>query len=366
VISQASSASGSRRTHVTSSRTRWQAAPSACPAAPGRRLRICVRAVAAPRRQTARYRRAEVRRRNNAKLSPPCRAWPIAGALACLLVLFRHAGIRTHHPRATGTARSSTCRAATAARLDRISSTRRRPHGRSCRCRRRTSCPPAARMRALMRSLRRRCGGHEASLRSGPRRPAPRCRRRRPRFAALPPLALYVQHSVVRAQVPLLRLQFAHEARGALRDAYVDALLADLGIRLPRSGAARRHRLIGGGTPSLFAARRSTASAGVRARSRSRPTRNHAGSESRHSSGEVSRLQGAAYRALRSDPELLRPPAGLGRIHERMRRGGRRPALRSGTSSDLMYGAARADGGRGRGRCRGRARVRPRTCPSTT
>ena len=106
-------------------------------------------------------------------------------------------------------------------------------------------------------------------------------------------------HSVVRAQVPVLRFQFARGARRALpEDAYVDALIADLDARCRRSGAARsRTVFIGGGTPSLFsAAAIDRLLSAMRARvPLAARRRDHAGGQSRH------------VRARRSSPASSRP-----------------------------------------------------------
>ena len=89
-----------------------------------------------------------------------------------------------------------------------------------------------------------------------------------PRFAALPPLALYVHIPWCVRKCPYCDFN-SHEARGALpEDAYVDALLADLEFALPSIWGRRVDTVfIGGGTPSLFAAAAiDRLLAGVRAR----------------------------------------------------------------------------------------------------
>jgi len=61
---------------------------------------------------------------------------------------------------------------------------------------------------------------------------------RGPRFAAPPPLALYVHIPWCLRKCPYCDFN-SHEARGGAPEAaYVDALLADLEFALPRSGAA--------------------------------------------------------------------------------------------------------------------------------
>ena len=77
----------------------------------------------------------------------------------------------------------------------------------------------------------------------------------RPRFAALPPLALYVHVPWCVRKCPYCDFN-SHEARGDLpEDAYVDALLADLEFALPAIWGRRVDSVfIGGGTPSLFTA----------------------------------------------------------------------------------------------------------------
>jgi putative oxygen-independent coproporphyrinogen III oxidase len=90
----------------------------------------------------------------------------------------------------------------------------------------------------------------------------------RPRFAALPPLALYVHLPWCMRKCPYCDFN-SHEVRGALpEDAYVDALLADLEAALPGVwGRKVVSVFMGGGTPSLFgAASIDRLLAGIRAR----------------------------------------------------------------------------------------------------
>jgi oxygen-independent coproporphyrinogen-3 oxidase len=77
----------------------------------------------------------------------------------------------------------------------------------------------------------------------------------RPRFAALPPLALYVHIPWCLRKCPYCDFN-SHEAKGEFpEDAYVDALIADLEYALPSIwGRPVVSVFIGGGTPSLFSA----------------------------------------------------------------------------------------------------------------
>ncbi|MFO1317487.1 MAG: radical SAM family heme chaperone HemW [Burkholderiales bacterium] len=89
-----------------------------------------------------------------------------------------------------------------------------------------------------------------------------------PRFAALPPLALYVHIPWCVRKCPYCDFN-SHEARGDVpEDAYVDALFADLESALPSVWGRRVGNVfIGGGTPSLFsAAAIDRLLAGIRAR----------------------------------------------------------------------------------------------------
>ena len=78
---------------------------------------------------------------------------------------------------------------------------------------------------------------------------------RAPRFAALPPLSLYVHIPWCVRKCPYCDFN-SHEARGDVpEDAYVDALLADLEFALPSVWGRKVGTVfIGGGTPSLFSA----------------------------------------------------------------------------------------------------------------
>jgi oxygen-independent coproporphyrinogen-3 oxidase len=74
-----------------------------------------------------------------------------------------------------------------------------------------------------------------------------------PRFAALPPLALYVHIPWCIRKCPYCDFN-SHERRGAIPEAqYVDALVADLEFALPSIWSRRVASVFfGGGTPSLF------------------------------------------------------------------------------------------------------------------
>ncbi len=89
-----------------------------------------------------------------------------------------------------------------------------------------------------------------------------------PRFAALPPLALYVHIPWCLKKCPYCDFN-SHEAKGdAPEGEYVDALIADLEFALPAIWGRRVVSVfIGGGTPSLFSAGSIDALlAGIRAR----------------------------------------------------------------------------------------------------
>jgi oxygen-independent coproporphyrinogen-3 oxidase len=89
-----------------------------------------------------------------------------------------------------------------------------------------------------------------------------------PRFAALPPLALYVHIPWCLKKCPYCDFN-SHEAKGeAPEAAYVDALMADLEFALPSIWGRRVVSVfVGGGTPSLFSvAAIDRMLAGIRAR----------------------------------------------------------------------------------------------------
>ena len=90
----------------------------------------------------------------------------------------------------------------------------------------------------------------------------------RPRFAALPPLSLYVHIPWCVRKCPYCDFN-SHEARGDVpQREYVEALLTDLELALPRIWGRKIHSVfIGGGTPSLFdAAAIDALLSGIRAR----------------------------------------------------------------------------------------------------
>lgn len=76
-----------------------------------------------------------------------------------------------------------------------------------------------------------------------------------PRFAALPPLTLYVHLPWCIRKCPYCDFN-SHESRGALPETqYVEALIMDLDLALPSIwGRRARSIFFGGGTPSLFTA----------------------------------------------------------------------------------------------------------------
>jgi coproporphyrinogen III oxidase-like Fe-S oxidoreductase len=89
-----------------------------------------------------------------------------------------------------------------------------------------------------------------------------------PRFAALPPLSLYVHIPWCVRKCPYCDFN-SHEARGDLpQREYVEALLVDLELALPRIWGRKVHSIfVGGGTPSLFdAASIDALLSGIRAR----------------------------------------------------------------------------------------------------
>jgi oxygen-independent coproporphyrinogen-3 oxidase len=89
-----------------------------------------------------------------------------------------------------------------------------------------------------------------------------------PRFAALPPLALYVHIPWCLRKCPYCDFN-SHEARGEVpEERYVDALVEDLELALPSIWGRKVVSIfIGGGTPSLFsAAAIDTLLAAIRAR----------------------------------------------------------------------------------------------------
>src|SRR5436190_4344952 len=118
----------------------------------------------------------------------------------------------------------------------------------SCRWHRKTSARTAARRCGrCSRGLRRRASVASRSM--------PIASPSAPRFAALPPLALYLHIPWCIKKCPYCDFN-SHERRDEIpQDQYVDALVADLEFALPSIWGRRIFSLfIGGGTPSLFSA----------------------------------------------------------------------------------------------------------------
>ncbi len=172
----------------------------------------------------------------------------------------------------------------------------------------------------------------------------------KPRFAALPPLALYVHIPWCLKKCPYCDFN-SHEARGeAPEGEYVDALLADLEGALPSIWGRRFASVfIGGGTPSLFsAAAIDRLLAGVRARV---PVSPDAEITLEANPGTFERGKFAGFRAAgvnrlslgvqSFDPAQLRA---LGRVHdEREARAAAEAALAifGNVNLDLMYALPR-------------------------
>jgi oxygen-independent coproporphyrinogen-3 oxidase len=172
----------------------------------------------------------------------------------------------------------------------------------------------------------------------------------RPRFASLPPLALYVHIPWCLRKCPYCDFN-SHEVKGAAdnsppEDAYVDALLADLETALPSVWGRRVGTVfIGGGTPSLFsAAAIDRLLAGIRARL---PLAPDAEITLEANPGTFERAKFAGFRAAgvnrlslgvqSFDPDHLRA---LGRVHdEREARAAAEAALAifGNVNIDLMY-----------------------------
>jgi len=171
-----------------------------------------------------------------------------------------------------------------------------------------------------------------------------------PRFAALPPLALYVHIPWCLKKCPYCDFN-SHEARGdAPEAAYVDALLADLEFALPSIWGRRIVAVfIGGGTPSLFSADAiDRLLAGVRARV---PLSPDAEVTLEANPGTFEREKFAGYRAagvnrlslgIQSfDPKHL---AALGRAHdadEARRAADAALSIFGNVNFDLMYALPR-------------------------
>jgi oxygen-independent coproporphyrinogen-3 oxidase len=171
-----------------------------------------------------------------------------------------------------------------------------------------------------------------------------------PRFAALPPLALYVHIPWCLRKCPYCDFN-SHEVRGdAPEDDYVDALLADLEFALPAIwGRKIVSTFIGGGTPSLFsAAAIDRLLAGIRARV---PLMPDAEVTLEANPGTFEREKFAGYFAagvnrlslgIQSfDPKHL---AALGRVHdadEARRAAAAALAIFGNVNFDLMYALPR-------------------------
>jgi oxygen-independent coproporphyrinogen-3 oxidase len=171
-----------------------------------------------------------------------------------------------------------------------------------------------------------------------------------PKFAALPPLALYVHIPWCLRKCPYCDFN-SHEARGdAPEAAYVDALLADLELALPAIWGRRVVSVfVGGGTPSLFsAAAIDRLLAGIRARV---PLSPDAEVTLEANPGTFEREKFAGYRAaginrlslgIQSfDPGHL---AALGRVHdadEARRAAEAALAIFGNVNFDLMYALPR-------------------------
>src|SRR5207247_8721818 len=116
----------------------------------------------------------------------------------------------------------------------------------SCRWHRKTSARTAARRCGrCSRGLRRRASVASRSM--------PIASPSAPRFAVLPPLALYLHIPWCIKKCPYCDFN-SHERRGTIPEAqYVDALIADLEFALPSIWGRRVASVFfGGGTPSLF------------------------------------------------------------------------------------------------------------------
>jgi oxygen-independent coproporphyrinogen-3 oxidase len=171
-----------------------------------------------------------------------------------------------------------------------------------------------------------------------------------PRFAALPPLALYVHIPWCLKKCPYCDFN-SHEAKGdAPEAAYVDALLADLEFALPSIWSRRVVSIfIGGGTPSLFTAEAiDRLLAGIRARV---PLAPDAEITLEANPGTFERAKFAGYRAaglnrlslgIQSfDPKHL---AAIGRVHdafEARRAADAALAIFGNVNFDLMYALPR-------------------------
>jgi oxygen-independent coproporphyrinogen-3 oxidase len=171
-----------------------------------------------------------------------------------------------------------------------------------------------------------------------------------PKFAALPPLALYVHVPWCLRKCPYCDFN-SHEARGDVpEDAYVEALFADLEFALPSIwGRKIVSVFIGGGTPSLFsAAAIDRLLAGIRARL---PVQPDAEVTLEANPGTFERAKFAGYRAAGVNRLSLgiqsfdaRHLAALGRVHdaEEARRAAESAlSIFGNVNFDLMYALPR-------------------------
>jgi oxygen-independent coproporphyrinogen-3 oxidase len=171
-----------------------------------------------------------------------------------------------------------------------------------------------------------------------------------PRFAALPPLALYVHIPWCLKKCPYCDFN-SHEAKGdAPEAAYVDALLDDLELALPAIWARPVVSVfIGGGTPSLFSAGAvDRLLAGIRARV---PLSPHAEVTLEANPGTFEREKFAGYRAAGINRLSLGIQsfdaghlAALGRVHdadEARRAAEAALSIFGNVNFDLMYALPR-------------------------
>ena len=175
-----------------------------------------------------------------------------------------------------------------------------------------------------------------------------------PQFSALPPLVAVRPHPVVRAEVPVLRFQFARSARRRCPRTRTSMRCSPTSsARCRRSGAARSSSIfIGGGTPSLFSARsdRPAARRHSRAPAAAARRRDHARSQSGHVRAREVRglLRAPASIACRSASRasIRRHLQALGRVHDadEARRAAEAALMIFGNVNfDLMYALPRAD-----------------------
>jgi hypothetical protein len=138
----------------------------------------------------------------------------------------------------------------------------------------------------------------------------------RPKFAALPPLSLYIHIPWCLKKCPYCDFN-SHEAREEPpEDAYVDALIADLEYALPSIWGRKVMSIFIGGDAELVPRVRSPSCSRAFARAfRSARRRNHARGESGHvRADEIRRLlRRRSNAAFTRHPEFRRaPPEGAG------------------------------------------------------